>query len=239
VTVTCCQRFATIELSSSLEVPMARSHAAKLWLVAILACICGGTITVAISCVRAGFGTFAQAGSDSSVASDAATPGGGALPYLGQVMLFAGNFAPKGWAMCDGTLLPIAQHKELFQILGTTYGGDGTATFGLHAGAGPGMAARKLGQKGGIEQVTLTGPQLPSHKHALMASTKAASAGDPQAAVLANSTENIYQSSTSGLFAMAGEAVANTGSGQAHTNMPPFLALSFIIALEGTTPQRN
>jgi microcystin-dependent protein len=72
-----------------------------------------------------------------------------------------------------------------------------------------------------------------------MASTKAASAGDPQAAVLANSTGNIYQSSTSGLFAMAGEAVANTGSGQAHTNMPPCLALSFIIALEGTTPQRN
>lgn len=181
-------------------------------------------------------------------------------PFLGQIVMFAGNFAPRGWAFCDGQLLPISQNQALFSLLGTIYGGDGRTSFALpdlrgriplHPGSGPGLSSRILGQKGGQENVTLTQNQMPSHTHTLTKDAKLrvrnATGTENEAAgnYLANSpSEGIYSPGPPDNEMAAGvvnltATLGNTGGSQAHNNMPPFLAVNFIIALEGTFPSRN
>ena len=172
-------------------------------------------------------------------------------PFVGEIRMFAGNYAPQGWAFCDGQLLAVSQNEALFSLLGTIYGGDGRTTFGLpdlrgrtpiHAGAGPGLSSRNLGTKGGAEKVTVTTNQLPSHTHAPQATVAAASDRQPLPnKMFAGSLVDAYTSEgTSGsLVNFASAAVANTGGSQAHSNIQPFLCVNFIIALFGIYPSRN
>jgi microcystin-dependent protein len=168
-------------------------------------------------------------------------------PFVGEIKMFAGNFAPRSWALCDGQLLAVAQNDALFSLLGTIYGGDGRTTFGLpdlrgrvpiHAGSGPGLSQRNLGAKSGTEKVTLTTNELPSHKHGnLQASENGATTVGPQANVTGEATKRFYRSDTSG--AMNSKAVTAVGGGQSHTNLMPTLCVNFIIALYGIYPSRS
>jgi len=168
-------------------------------------------------------------------------------PFVGEIRMFAGNFAPRGWAFCDGQLLAVSQNDALFSLLGTIYGGDGRTTFGLpdlrgripiHAGTGPGLSPRRLGSKGGAEKVTLTVNQLPSHTHAWRASTDLASTRDTANAVLAQSVPDIYTSRAAPI-PLHSTTVGNTGGSRSHTNEMPFLCVHFIIALIGIYPSRH
>ena len=171
-----------------------------------------------------------------------------AQPFLGEIKIISWNFAPKGWAFCNGQLLPINQNQALFSILGTTYGGNGQTTFGLpdfqgrspyHVGS-----TLSLGQKGGEEAHTLTTSEMPAHNHFPMASTAAGNtvfpaAGSPvvQHNTWATSSVNPYASTSNG--AMLPGAVSNTGGSQPHANLQPYLVVNFIIALQGIFPSRN
>lgn len=168
-------------------------------------------------------------------------------PFIGQIIMFGGNFAPRGWALCDGQLLAISSHSALFSILGTTYGGDGVSTFGLpdlrgrvavHAGTGPGLTPRPLGQKSGAETVTLTTNQIPSHNHSLEGSRGTADSNNPTNNYLGVPSSPIYENNPPNVT-MGGASIANTGGGQSHNNMQPFQVVNFIIALEGIYPSRN
>lgn len=162
--------------------------------------------------------------------------------------MFGGNFAPVGWAKCDGQLLNIASNTALFSILGTTYGGNGSSTFGLpdlrgrvpmHAGAGPSLTNRTLGEKSGQETVTLTTAQLPAHSHGLRCNKAAGNSDTPVNSFPAPDeagTEMFHSASDQNMNA---GAIQNTGSGQAHTNLPPFQAVNFIIALQGIFPSQS
>jgi len=174
-------------------------------------------------------------------------------PFIAEIRIFAGNFAPRGWAFCDGQLLPIAQNTALFSLVGTTYGGDGRTTFGLpnlkgrapmHPGRGPGLTDRRLGQTGGVETVTLTETQMPSHTHTAQVTTQPGNEDDPQAdAVLGagpTAATKLYGASGSTLDGtMAGPALPNFGGSAAHSNMQPYLVLEYIIALQGLYPSRS
>ena len=173
-------------------------------------------------------------------------------PFIAQITMFGGNFAPRGWAFCDGQLLPISSYSALFSILGTTYGGDGRTTFALpdlrgrvaiHPGAGPGLSTYRLGQKGGAETVTLTANEVPAHSHALNINSSNGNTSNGSNAVLAgfgtsappvgnftNAAPNATASSSS---------IANAGGSQAHSNLEPFLCVEYIIALEGVYPSRS
>lgn len=164
--------------------------------------------------------------------------------------MFAGTFAPRGHALCDGQLLQVSQNDTLFSLFGTFYGGDGRTTFGLpdlrgrlpvHVGAGPGLSARQIGQKGGAEQVTLTANQLPAHTHALPADTRAAADGSPDGAVPAQSTVAAYLSSppAASIQPLAAGSITNVGGGQSHDNLMPYQCINFIVALIGIYPSRN
>ena len=173
-------------------------------------------------------------------------------PFVGEIRMFAGNFAPRGWAFCDGQLLAVSQNDALFSLLGTIYGGDGRTTFGLpdlrgriplHQGTGPGLSSRRLGSKSGDENVTITTNQLASHSHDANANnnplggdtfnpTGKVWAGDASQAGLIYATANQDVS-------MASNAVANTGGSQPHTNLMPTLCVNFIIALVGIYPSRQ
>jgi len=168
-------------------------------------------------------------------------------PFIGCISVFGFNFAPRGWAKCDGQILPINQNQSLFSLLGTTYGGDGRTTFALpdlrgrapmHAGNGAGLTPRTLGQKLGVENVTLSVAQIPSHSHAVNASTANATAATPQGNLAAPTVGsfNVY-GEPANLTAGAAGQVTNTGG--AHTNMQPFNTLNFCIALQGLFPSRN
>jgi microcystin-dependent protein len=171
-------------------------------------------------------------------------------PFVGEIRMFAGNFAPRGWAFCDGQLLAISQNDALFSLLGTTYGGDGRTTFGLpdlrgrvpiHAGQGPGLSDRRLGQQAGSESVTLTETTLPPHDHPLLASTASADAADPGGRVTAAVTDqNLYGD---GLLSETLNPGAVTPAGaaepQPHDNVMPYLCVHFIIALFGIYPSRH
>lgn len=168
-------------------------------------------------------------------------------PFIGQIVMFAGNFAPRGWAFCDGQLLPIAQYSALFSILGTTYGGDGRTTFALpdlrgrlpmHAGHGPGLSDRRLGARGGAENVTLTVSEIPSHNHTLGASNSPAADTAPGNNLLAENRRDAYVGGAPNTT-MNGAAIGNAGGSQPHNNMPPFLAVYYIIALQGIFPSRS
>jgi microcystin-dependent protein len=169
-------------------------------------------------------------------------------PFVGEIRMFAGNFAPRGWAFCDGQLLAVSQNDALFSLLGTIYGGDGRTTFGLpdmrgriplHQGEGPGLSPRRLGSKGGAEKETLTVNQLPSHSHVFNANTEAATASDPAGRVLADvQGYNFYRDDIQDT-SLAPGAITNTGGSQSHTNLMPTLCVHFIIALFGIYPSRH
>lgn len=164
-----------------------------------------------------------------------------AQPFVGELRLFAGNFAPAGWMFCDGQLLPISENETLFQLIGTTYGGDGETTFALpdlrgrvpvHQGN-----AYTLAQTGGAETVTLTPPQMPAHSHPLLASAAAATHSAPGNALLAaTGTVNSYGSGPPNQAMTAGALTTQAGSSQPHDNMAPYLAVSYIISLFGIFP---
>ncbi len=171
-----------------------------------------------------------------------------AEPFIGEIRMFAGTFNPRGWAFCDGQLLSISQNEALFSLFGTTYGGDGRTTFGLpeargrvalHQGTGPGLSPRALGQKGGVEDVTIIENQLPVHTHALSASTDPANVPNPAGAVLA--TPNVIQLYSGDTLDvdLASTSITDTGGGQKHTNLQPFLCINCIVALFGIFPSRN
>lgn len=170
-----------------------------------------------------------------------------ANPFIGEIDWFAGNFEPRGWAFCDGRLLPIAQNTALFSLLGTIYGGDGRTTFALpdvrgrvmvHAGRGPGLTDRRLGVKGGVENVTLNATQMPNHTHTLRANGGSATTADPTDNVLASTGRTrLYADSANAN--MDSSAVSSTGGSTSHTNVQPFTTLNCIIALQGVYPSRN
>ena len=174
-------------------------------------------------------------------------------PFLGEIRIFAGNFAPYGWAFCHGQILPIVQNTALFSLLGTIYGGDGRTTFALpnlqgriplHFGQGPGLSSRSLGEQIGTESVSLTQNQMPSHSHAGSA-LNAANAGtnnQPENNLLGKIVRtNLYSTPDAALQNMAEGSLTlqASGSGQPHSNMQPYLTLNFIIALSGIYPPRS
>lgn len=169
-------------------------------------------------------------------------------PFIAEVRIWGGNFAPRGWAFCNGQLLPIAQNTALFSLVGTTYGGDGRTTLGLpdlqgrapmHPGRGPGLTTRTLGEKGGVETVTVSTAQMPAHNHVLRAHSRPGDLADPSDRSLARSSGGNAYHAVDSTVEMDAQALANSGSGQPHNNMQPFLALSFIISLQGVYPQRS
>jgi microcystin-dependent protein len=173
-------------------------------------------------------------------------------PFIAEIRMFAGNFAPRGWALCDGQLLPISQNEALFSLVGTTYGGDGRTTFGLpdlrgrapiHMGQGPGLTNKRIGQKGGQEEVVLTVNQMPAHNHSarVQADSTVATTDKPQNALPARNAASTPQYGTSASSALHPDAVVvgQKGGNQAHPNMQPYLTINYIIALQGTYPSRN
>jgi microcystin-dependent protein len=168
-----------------------------------------------------------------------------AEPFLSEIRIFSFDFAPKGWALCNGQLLPINQNQALFSLLGTTFGGDGRVNFALpdlrgsvpiHVGNG-----HNVGEKGGEQAHTLSTPELPQHLHLVNATTATATTNIPgNTLVTAQSTAaDLYASAASGAVAMSPAAVANVGGSQAHLNMEPFLTLNFCIALQGIFPSQT
>ena len=172
-------------------------------------------------------------------------------PFVAEIRIFAGNFAPKGWAFCNGQLMPISQNTALFSLLGTSYGGDGKSTFALpnlqgcaplHAGTGPGpgLSERFLGDTGGEQTVTLIESEIPSHTH-----TANCSSGSGNSATPANSTFGSGARGRPAAYAsgsnvqMSPTATSQTGGSLPHNNMPPYLCLTFIIALQGVFPPRT
>jgi len=168
------------------------------------------------------------------------------MPYIGEIRIFAGNFAPVGWALCNGQLLSIAENDTLFNLIGTTYGGDGQTTFALpnllgripiHQGTGGG-AGYVIGQSAGSEQITLLANQVPAHAHALLASTADGTSADPTGAVWAESDARTFNTAAPDQ-SMHGSALSTVGGAQPHSNLMPYLAINFIISLFGVFPSQN
>ena len=175
-----------------------------------------------------------------------------AEPFISQITLFAGNFAPRGYAMCNGQLLPIAQNQALTALLGATYGGDGRVTIGVpdlrgrvpaHVGTGPGLSPRFLGQRLGVETVVVRENEIPVHTHNFMGSTDPATSDTPTDNVFATVGGTLYsdgvKAGTSTLKDMKAGIIGDTGSYEPHSNMMPYLCINFIIALKGAFPARN
>lgn len=164
-------------------------------------------------------------------------------PFLAEIRIIGFNFAPRGWAFCDGQILPINQNQSLYSLLGTTYGGDGRTSFALpdlrsrtpvHKGDG-----YQLGQKTGAETVTLTAAEIAAHTHAAKASSSAPSTNDARGAVLAAAVDAYRDPAAATTTALRSGTVTNAGGGQAHDNMQPYTTLGFCIALRGLFPSRN
>jgi len=170
-------------------------------------------------------------------------------PFIAEIRIFPFNFAPNGWALCDGQLLPLSQNTALFSLLGTTYGGDGKSTFALpnlqgsaamQPGQGPGLSLHDLGEVGGSETVTLLQTEMPAHPHSLRVSAgDPADHFDPTGMVLARSNNGQAWAPPNNLTKMSDEMVAPAGGGVAHNNMMPYLTLNFCIALQGVFPPRG
>jgi microcystin-dependent protein len=173
-----------------------------------------------------------------------------AEPFVAQINIFSFNFAPKGFAFCNGQILPISQNTALFSLLGTTYGGNGTSNFALpnfqslvpvHAGQGAGLSQYTLGETGGVASVTLSAGQLPSHTHPVGCET-GGGVDSPANAVWGSGGRGkppAYSTTGAPTAVLSGAALSSTGGGQAHNNMSPYLVLSFCIALQGVFPARN
>jgi microcystin-dependent protein len=174
--------------------------------------------------------------------------------YFGEIRIFTGNFAPQGWALCNGQLMSISQNTALFSLLGTNYGGDGRTTFALpdlrdkaplQAGHGNGLSPRDLGESGGEDVVTLSAAQMPSHTHAINCVSGAGDQNSPVGNVWAEAHVSLrgvplYATGMgSGAPQMSPQAFAVAGGGQPHNNLPPTLTLNFIIALQGVFPPRS
>jgi len=174
-------------------------------------------------------------------------------PFVGEIKMFAGNYAPVGWALCDGQLVSVSEYDALFSLLGTTYGGDGQTTFGLpdlrgrvpvHMGQGPGLSSRVIGARGGAESVTLTVQQIPSHTHQARCIPGTGDQQSPQNHVWAQAAiagTNLYSNLPPSLTMKSTPtaAIGNTGGSQEHDNLIPYQVLNYIIALTGIYPQRN
>jgi len=170
-------------------------------------------------------------------------------PFVAEIRIFPFNFAPKGWALCNGQLMPISQNTALFSLLGTTYGGDGKSTFALpdlqgsaamHPGQGPGLSLHDLGETGGSDTVTLLQSEIPAHTHGLRGSNTTGDNPVPGGNTLARPGQTtIYQqNSSANLVQIAPEALPPAGSSLPHNNLMPYLTLQFCIALQGVFPPR-
>jgi microcystin-dependent protein len=169
-------------------------------------------------------------------------------PYIGEIRMFAGNFNPSGWALCNGATMPISQNDTLFNLIGTTYGGDGQETFDLpdlqgripiHMGTGTSGTTYTIGEKAGVETVTLSTQQIPNHTHPLLASTVNATTGNPNNQVLASSGQVKVWSLFPPTAAMNANSITPQGGSQPHENMMPYLVINYIISLFGIFPQQT
>lgn len=170
-------------------------------------------------------------------------------PFVGEIRMFGGNFAPAGWMFCQGQLLPISENETLFNLIGTTYGGDGQSTFALpnlqsrvpiHAGTGPGGITYQLGEAGGVETVTLSTQQIPSHTHPFLCSTSPAGSKTPvnQVPALTQAATITTYGTDAPLLQLNAQAVSSVGGSQPHDNLQPYLCISFIISLFGVFPHQ-
>lgn len=168
-------------------------------------------------------------------------------PFIGEIRMFGGNFAPAGWAWCSGQLMPISENEALFNLIGTTYGGDGQETFGLpnlesripiHAGTGPGGITYQLGEQAGVETVTLTTQQIPIHSHPMIATADIGSASSPGGNILAQSSALKLYTASAPSIALHAQAVTPVGGSQPHENIQPYLCIGFIISLFGIFPHQ-
>lgn len=169
-------------------------------------------------------------------------------PFVAEIRIFTGNFAPTGWARCDGQILPLSQNTALFSLLGTIYGGNGLNTFALpnlqgrspmHPGQGPGLSLRDLGEESGSETVTLLSTETPSHTHNLMAINDIGDVNTPTNNGFSRSTGASVYAASGPVTAMSPQAISIAGSGLPHNNRQPLLTLTFIIALQGVFPPRS
>jgi microcystin-dependent protein len=169
-------------------------------------------------------------------------------PFVAEIRIFPFNFAPKGWAFCDGQILPLSQNTALFSLLGTTYGGDGKSNFALpnmqgnapmHPGQGPGLSLHDLGETGGTETVSLLESEMPSHSHALLGQNAVGDTPVANGHVLARATGAYQTNVGTNVVAMAPAALPPAGGDQPHNNMQPYLTLNFCIALQGVYPPRS
>ena len=171
-------------------------------------------------------------------------------PFIAEVRIFAGNFAPRNWAFCNGQLLPISQNTALFSLIGSTYGGDGRTTTALpnlegrapmHPGRGPGLTSRRLGERGGVETVTLTEAQIAGHNHTVQASNSPATVNAPatNTAIARAAGGPAHKADATPASTLSTGTFLNQGGGGSHNNNQPFLAINYIIALQGLYPQRS
>jgi len=169
-------------------------------------------------------------------------------PFVAEIRIFPFNFAPKGWAFCDGQILPLSQNTALFSLLGTTYGGDGKSNFALpnmqgnapmHPGQGSGLSLHDLGETGGSDTVTLLESEIPQHSHALQALAPPPNRTSPVGNSFARASAGTPYGTTTTPVAMSDDTVAPSGGDQSHNNLMPYLALNFCIALQGVYPSRT
>lgn len=169
-------------------------------------------------------------------------------PFVAEIRIYPFNFAPTGWAFCDGQLMPISQNTALFSLIGTYYGGNGKSNFALpdlqgrspmHPGQGPGLSLHDLGENGGTETVTLLESETPAHNHSVTVSGRAANENDAKDLYWAGTTIKAYATGTGNLVPMAPEALPPAGGDQPHNNLQPYLTLNFCIALQGVFPPRS
>lgn len=168
-------------------------------------------------------------------------------PYVGEIRMFGGNFAPAGWAFCNGALMPISENDTLFNLIGTTYGGDGQETFALpdlrgrlpiHMGTGSSLSTRVIGESGGVEAVTLTQNQIPNHSHAMLASNDIPTLSTPANNMPGQAAAKLYRGGNP-TVQLDVQAVQGSGGSQPHTNIQPYLCVNFIISLFGIFPSQT